>query len=804
MIKEIANLYNADAPCRRRQMALKTVLTGAFLCTTAVQAFAQTDDQGQGDGIFAETILVTARKKEQNLQEVGVAVTSFSGQQVETLNWQTSVDISAQTPGLTSTSTAGDPLNFSIFSIRGVSQMDFAEGQEAPVALYRDEAYISSPGASGIPLYDLDRVEILRGPQGTLYGRNATGGLVHFISNRPTEEFEFKTLLTVAEFGRFGAEGAVSGSITDTVRGRLAYYYNRDDGYISNALGPDYRADNTYSLRGSVDFDIADGIELLLIGSYTDVNTRGATFNTVASKPDPETGLSVLCQPFDTDCGTFNPNLVEDAQNGVAGLFSGTGIFDVANGFIDDGDGDIFSGSFDFAQSGNARETASGTAIFKMDLADGITLTSVTDYSIADKVWDEESDGVGANLFVYGTTANIDQISQEIRVNGTTDRFDWIVGGYFLDISNEFTGLFAFPGDGYFPQFAADQNTQTLSLFGQVDVRLTDTLTFIGGARWTQDDKDILYQFVQCDVTSPNALGFCPARLISDPVLAADPFSDNANFDGFLVDGTPYSFDRKDTMFSGTAQLDWQITPDHLVYAGWSRGVKGGGFNTPLDGFDPADISAVGYDPEVLNSFETGFKSTLLDGALRINGTAFYYDYKNFQAFFFADTTSRLVNTDAEFFGGELEVYYSPGDGWDFVGGIALLDTSVNGSAGGSVIDDQEAPLAPPVTVNALLRKEWEMESGYSVAAQLSGNYVARNFFNIINSQAVRAGDYTLFNAVVSLLSPDERWEFSVFSNNFTNTEALNFGYDITGFGFNTIQIFGPPRWSGARIRFTL
>ena len=182
--------------------------------------------------LLTEKIVVTAQKRVQKLQEVGVYVTAFNDEQLKALGCDNSMDVAAQTPGLVATSDTGDTSNIALFSIRGVNQGDFAEGQEAPIAIYNDEVYLSSPGASGAPSFDLARIEVLRGPQGTLYGRNATGGLVHFISNKPTEYFESSIGLTVAEYGQFGVTGFVSGALSDNVQGRLAIYDNKDDGYV--------------------------------------------------------------------------------------------------------------------------------------------------------------------------------------------------------------------------------------------------------------------------------------------------------------------------------------------------------------------------------------------------------------------------------------------------------------------------------------------------------------------------------------------------------------------------------------------
>ena len=179
----------------------------------------------------------------------------------------------------------------------------------------------------------------------------------------------------------------------------------------------------------------------------------------------------------------------------------------------------------------------------------------------------------------------------------------------------------------------------------------------------------------------PAARACSAARLITDPERAASPYADNAGFGGLLVDGMPHAFNQKDSEFSGKDQLDWQVTDNHLVYAGVSRGVKGGGFNTPTDGFDVADIRYVGFDPEILTAYEVGAKTRWSDGRVRLNGSVFYYDYDNFRAFFFADTTSRLINSKAEFYGAEAELTITTGHGWDLLLGISLLDTEVNGTS---------------------------------------------------------------------------------------------------------------------------
>ena len=190
---------------------------------------------------------------------------------------------------------------------------------------------------------------------------------------------------------------------------------------------------------------------------------------------------------------------------------------------------------------------------------------------------------------------------------------------------------------------------------------------------------------------------------------------------------------------------------------------------------------------------------------MRLNGSVFYYDYDNFQAFFFADTTSRLINSKAEFYGAEAELTISTGHGLDLLLGISLLDTEVNGTSpdGGTVISNQEAPLAPDVSLNGLVRKSWELDGKGSVAAQLSAYYSGKQYFNVVNAEVTEGGDYVIADASLTYYSPSEALEVSLFVHNFTDEEPLTYSYDITGFGNYTIQTFGPPRWVGGRVKYS-
>ncbi len=747
-----------------------------YMLKPLVAAMIITASGAANSAVFElEEIVVTAQKREQSMQDVGVSVSAFTGDQMKALGWKNSLDVAGQTPGLVATSNTGDSGNIALFSIRGVNQGDFAEGQEAPVAIYMDEAYLSSPGSSGTPAFDIARIEVLRGPQGTLYGRNATGGLVHYISEKPTEEFEGSIDLTIADYGQIGATGVISGPLSDTTQGRLAIYHNENDGYVKNTVGPDYRNDDTQSVRGMLNFEISSDSSLLLIGRHTQIDTRGGVYHNRATK-STATG-PVFCQSGDTDCGS-GLNLVNGVPvPGAQNFFGGGSLFDPANGQLDDGIGDEHEGAFDF-DSGVDRDSSAITAIFNTTIGDDINLTSVTNWTSSDKEYREDDDSSQYNLVTYVSTAEVEQVSQEIRIDGQNGDLNWVTGVYFLNIENDFTGAFQFPSDAYDPTFFAGSETDTISAFGQIDYRVNDNVLLTAGLRWTQDDKDLSYRLAG----------------------AGAVFDDGS---GWLYTGDTYQFDRSDDEISGKLQIDWDVNEDQLLYASYNRGTKGGGFNTPSDGFADGTAEAIGFDPEILTSYELGSKTTFADGRARLNASIFYYDYDNYQGFFFSGTTSQLINSEAEFFGGELELVFSTESGWDFIAGVSILDTEVNGSSndGLNTIVDQEALLAPDVTANMMIRKEWSVSTG-RVAAQLSANYVGEEYFNLVNSEATQAGDYSLADFRLSYFQEDDKWEASLSVKNMFDERPVTYGYDISGFGNYSIYVVGPPRWVGVNFKY--
>ena len=260
-----------------------------------------------------------------------------------------------------------------------------------------------------------------------------------------------------------------------------------------------------------------------------------------------------------------------------------------------------------------------------------------------------------------------------------------------------------------------------------------------------------------------------------------------------------HKFDRTDEDYSGKLQLDWSLSDDVLLYAGVNRGMKGGGFTAPLDGLLPRE--ALSYEPEILTSYEVGVKSEWLDGKVRLNASAFQYDYTDYQGFVFVGMTSVVVNHDADVKGAEVELYYSPSEGWDISVGAAYLDAVVEDVIGaGDGIADQEKTTSPEWTANLLLRKGWNLDNGAEFAVQVDGQYVDEQQMSNVNSPLAMSSSYSIWNARMSYTTED--WDVSVFAKNAGDKEYRTYAFDLAeSFGYS-LEVYGPPRWVGVQAQY--
>ena len=799
--------------------ALKKPLAMAIGMALAQQAAGQS---------MLEEVIITAQKREQNLQDVPVAVTAFTGKQMAALGVQQSYDIAAFSPGVhISGNLAGQNTQF---SIRGVTQNDFNDIVEAPNAVYLDEGYIAIAQAQTFALFDIDRVEILKGPQGTLFGRNATGGLVHYISNKPDfDGISGYVDVTTGEFDgpidgkRHTVEAAISGPLSDRVAGRLALRYNDQDSYLENrypeaaflpppgpGAGADLGAEETTAARLSLAFRVSDTLQIDLSANHAESDVTTGPFESKPTIGVVENGelVNVIDMPADetrltiAGNGDGGANAIDGSQflpGGGIGLeqrlVPGGDFF----GYLPSGEDFSFSGDFAFKDHGFT-ESSGLNAKVTWDVSDSTTFTSITDWKRYEKLLFIDVDAGPANQLANYAGVDADSVTQEFRLNGETTDSTWVAGLYYLYIDNQSDNGLKAPVNSIVgsPPFApvdigvvAELETNSYSIFGQYEYRFTPTVSGTLGLRVMQEEKDFevgIGVFPSFDSFTINQGDFIPNAFgAGSPFLFAD--------------------DTSDTFWTGKAQLDWRPTDDLLLYAGINRGVKAGSFNAPLLGafLGAGGNESLPYDEEVLISYEGGFKATLGNGMTRVNGSLFYYDYTDYQAFLFVGVGGVVVNADAETYGGELEIITSPVDGLDLRFSAAYFDATVKDVPlrSGSPLPprDVDPTYAPELQGTALARYAWPAFGG-TLAIQGDVTYSDEFFYNLRNFDADKFDSYTLVNAQVSWESPGTAWLATLAVRNLTDERAGVQGFDLaTLCGCNEVS-YRTPRFYNVGLRY--
>lgn len=709
-------------------------------------------------------IIVTAQRREESMQKVGISITAYSGQQLQALGVTKSTDIVIHTPNmrLTEYSPAA-----TVYNLRGVSQNSFADHLEAPVAVYVDDAYVSALGALSAPIYDIARVEVLRGPQGTLYGRNVTGGLINYISKTPSDTLEGYAQASVGRFNTYELEGAIGGPISSVLDARIAAKYRKADGYMKS-LVPGVRdaqgADAT-SVRGSLLFKPASNFKILAIGSYTkddDVPTGQYVYSPATR--DPVTGLGVY---------SSRPTKPWEFSSDFQGFFN--------------------------------RDLYSGTVKATWDVSPDVSVTSITNYLDLKKEYAEDSDATTDPVFVYGISQKLHQFSQELRIAGNHGDVTWQAGAYYLDIwsdnAQSARGFIAaytdaasgLPADAAITSYTL--KTTSWSLFGQGDVRFTDSLKLTVGARYTYDKKKIdLFSRYQRDNGAVLLAQSDIPGLPIGPVCYATVA--NSQCPGDIADPSA-----RQTMsdWAGKVQLDWTPADNMLFYGSVSKGIKAGNYSTPLfpDAILANGLDVLKHRPETLWSYEVGFKTNPMRN-LRFNGAFFYYDYKAYQAFSLLNFVQSVTNNDATIKGAEFEVAWTPVKGLSLNLGASFLDSKVRDvRTPTGVLIDTEAPQAPSASFNGSAQYEFDVGPAMMF---LQGDFVynGAQYMEVTNADVDFEPSYFLANVQVGVRSQDNKRRLAFWVRNVGNTAYRIYGLDASGAPVPFVQDeFAPPRTYG-------
>lgn len=706
-------------------------------------------------------VIVTAQKRTERLQDVPIAVTAITAEAIQNRRTLDLIDLSNQAPGLQikSDDNGANPRIF----IRGVGVNDFNPATNSAVGIYTDGVYVASPLAQRLAFFDLQQVEVLRGPQGSLYGRNTTGGAINVTSRLPGNEPEADL---TAEYGRFNSvnlQGGVSVPlIADTLSIRVAGLYQRDDGYTLNRLTGNY-GNNTdrWAARGTIHFTPGGNVTDNLVVSVG--RSRGGSI-WAYNRP-----LFVAGDPSFSPCP---PSAYGTDQCATIMGYSNPG-------------GNLYQGDYNFEGRDKVDLlTISNTLTIDLGAA---SIVSVTGYQHARRDDQEDTDASAIPTLSASYLARQKTFSEELRLqsNGHTP-LRYVIGAYYAhdDLNNNSTynalPAYQIPSDGNPTGTDVDngigifgwpltQKVDSYALFGQLDYDLTGRLTLTGGLRYSADHKTFHY-------VSQAANGLVPI----------------------------FTYDAARTFESVTGKvgLQYRLSPTANLYASYNRGAKSGGFFSGQT-IHPADIGP--YRDETVNAYEVGAKTELLGRALRANISAFYYDYSNLQVYttIIDGLTTRQLFTNASaarMYGGELELLATPAHGLNVSLGAAYLHAAYRDFISqGNDYSGNILPSAPTISIQGAI--DWQHETPLgTVVANTGLSFRSKVFFDTSNAPRLTDQARAFVDARLGIRVARDRLEIGVWGKNIFDETNISDMTPIPSLGFDVFSV-GPPRTYGLYLK---
>ena len=782
-----------------------------------------------GLGQAIEELVVTAQKREQGVNDIGITVNAYSGETLRDLRVQSAEDIALFTPGLTVNETAatGVPL----YTIRGVGFQDYSTAASSTVGLYFDELAIPYTVMSRGIVFDVERVEVLKGPQGDLYGRNTTAGQINFVSKKPTDEFEAGITAGIGSYSQFDVEGFLSGSLSDNIQGRLALKTVQSDGWQESLTRDDELGElDTMAVRGLLNIDINDDASVLLNLHYVDDQSENKANTVYNGTINGLTEFALPYSPLQDYLFPTGPNFGETPPWYSTGDNEAA---DWTNSYTSPTTGRTFALR---PKRDNQLLGISAKLTWEFD---GFTLTSITGYDDFDRVESNDWDGGFFNDSSNINTTNAYVLSQELRLSGETDRLVWVGGLYYSkDEMDEYyhyfmsDSLFGMGSVAFGIQpFAATpiveldtkyfQETDSQAIFGHVEYNLTERLRLTVGARYTNEertwsgctfvaDDESLSRFLNANFGASLGAGDC-GTIDDDPNSPTYIFAliggPNAN-DAFHV----FTDTIKTSRWMGKLGLDFAVTDDVLVYGTLANGFKSGGFNGANSN---TTQQLQPYKEEELTSFEVGVKATLLEGAMQLNAAAFTYDYKDKQeqdaAVTFVGNISGLTNVpESTINGAEVDVQWLPTEGLSLGVGIALLDTEVDewmavdrdaSAWPNTVLRDAsgiELAQAPDLQYHVMGRYEWPI--GNDLIMEVGADVAYKDSTTGGAQPADATEDYTVWNGRVGVGSADGRWRALLWGRNLADEYYYPAAYQGGNGPF--VRSVGLPRTFGVSLDY--
>jgi len=770
---------------------------------------------------YVDEVVVTAQLREQSLQDVPIVVTSVSAQQLQDAGIRDIKDLTIATPGLTVTSTSSAAVTTA--RIRGVGTVGDNPGLESSVGVVIDGVYRPRNGVAFTDLGEPDRVEVLKGPQGTLFGKNTTAGVINVLTKRPTFNLSAASEVGVSNFEGFGASLSLNGPLVDDLVAARLYVAGRArDGYYNSVNQPNNNNQNFYTSRLQVLFTPTADLDINVALDYTERDERccgavqifnGGTAALVTALAPAGAGLS---NPVDVDS------------------FRDYGNRSYRKGIIDKG--------------------ISVQADWTTPWFDGARLTSISAYRKWRQAGGGDVDWTGADIGYTVGLENPDPahvgfrtFTQEVRLAGGTDTVNWLVGAFYsredlnsrvrtITFGTQFepflsgllggqlplftgqpaTGQVFRPGQGQNDTYAQEQ--EGFALFTNNSIQVTDALELTIGARYTWEDKSLNSFWsnsdggIGCATALARAQAILPGGLIGPAYALLCVKEYNPRFG--QIGKNAQSLDEQE--FTGTVKAAYRLNEQVMAYASYARGYKAGGFN--LDRIAPTTQTVAGqatapvldtrFGRELVDSYEIGFKNTLFDRSLLLNATLFYQDYQDFQLNAFnglAFTVTSVPEVVSQ--GADVDfLWFTPVDGLTLNGGVTYADTGYAKSTPatlGARLPGSRLSLAPL----------WSGSLAVSYERNLTDDLVGKFALNAKSVSSYNTGSdlapiknqpgFTTVNARLGLSSEDKRWAVEAWAQNLLNETYYQVAFDAPFQPGSFNAFLGQPQTYGLTLRFT-
>lgn len=722
-----------------------SVAATTLLSMTGVHAQSGGDQAREGS---SDVVVVTARRRETLLSVTPVSATAFTGDQLEDAGIVTMDELAVQVPNFNYVDTGLQPR----YRIRGDGLQVFNDTSDSPVGFAVDDVFYGAGALQRAPLYDVQRVEVLRGPQGTLFGRNTTAGLVNVFTNQPTDEHEG---YLIGQYGSFKGrliEGAVSGRIAGPIRGRVAFYYNEDEGFQENLAIPDgvkWSKRDVFSARAQLAIDLAPEATLSLKAAYTEDRSIA-----------PMTGTQGALDPNTLAPCSDDRILANECVNGVGFM----GVVPMPTRGYSEYDG--MPNHLNFAEY---------TARLNWEISPSVELVSITGYLDYDRYFQEDGDGwaVGGFLGNAGSIYGLDaqQFSQELQLRGEFGAANWVLGGfYYNDDRTAISTIPEFFGDAI--DTTGTIKTESIAGFVSVDMPVTDTIALDAGGRFTNETKNL------------------------DLVFA---FAPDADYEVTVNE------------FTWRAGANWQPVEPAFLYFNAATGYKSPDFNTTLLFGDAS--AAAPTQPETSFSLEAGGKFELVDGRVSLSAAIFRNRVKNKQATVTQIVNdlpvARLFNFgDVHIKGAELEFTGRLAEGLTTKFGASYLNTEIHAPATttystgpasvSTPIDGNELPATPEYTLNGLVRYDFPEIAAGQFSVQGDFNFVADQYFQLDNNERDTQDAYGILNLRAFWRDSSDRYSLQLYVENVTNTTYASYAGAWNGFD-SRYTWWGLPRTWGVR-----